>query len=116
MDLSVGDVAVIGAMAHEQTHSRAGPIKRGSVDIAVFWRGGDCESAGRREEKWSCGGKMRIEIVGSLDGVEIREMGRLINHRCSCRVEPLVHNNSYFKSDLKDSLSPTLVGLIGAWR
>lgn len=49
MHLSVGDVAVIGVMAHEQTHSHVNRSNCGSVDIAILARG-DCESTDERRE------------------------------------------------------------------
>lgn len=39
MDLSVGDVAVIRVMAHEETHSHVSQSTADSVDIAVLARG-----------------------------------------------------------------------------
>lgn len=50
MDLSVGDVAVIRVMAHEETHSHVSQSTADSVDIAVLARG-DFKSTDRKKEE-----------------------------------------------------------------
>lgn len=50
MHLSVGDVAVIGVMAHEQTHSH---VSQSIVALWIlqFWQGLIARAKGQREEK-----------------------------------------------------------------
>ncbi len=72
MHLSVGDVAVIGVMAHEQTHSQ---VSQSIVALWIlqFWQGVIATAQDREKKNEVVENNEDSINSGSLDGLVIRE-------------------------------------------